>query len=174
VAQGVWKKTQTIIDAANAVLNIEQPMTLRQLFYRLVSTEAIENTRADYQALSRITARARERGIIPFEWITDRSRPAYAPNVFDDAEEYFSVISHAYHSDLWLYQPCHVEVWTEKDALTGSIEGVVRELGVNLRVGRGFLSVTRANEIARRFTKLNKQSKDIHVFYLGDHRPSKI
>jgi hypothetical protein len=172
VAQGVWKKTEIIINAAHAVLSIEQPMTLRQLFYRLVSTETIANSKADYQSLSRVMSRARERGEIPFEWITDRSRPEYSPNVFEDMGDYFRTVSHAYRRDLWIDQPSNVEIWTEKDALTGSIEGVARELGVPMRVGRGFVSVTRANEIAQRFAKLNTEGKDIHVFYLGDHDPS--
>jgi hypothetical protein len=41
MAQGVWKQTHILIAAVNHVLEQEQPMTLRQLFYRLVSATVI-------------------------------------------------------------------------------------------------------------------------------------
>jgi hypothetical protein len=63
-------------------------------------------------------------------------------------------------------------VWVEKDAIIGSIEGLaVGELGVTVRVGRGFMSATRCHEIAERFDDIG-DSKEIYVFYLGDHDPS--
>jgi len=172
MAQGVWEKTRELITAAYLVLKIEQPATLRQLFYRLVSKSILVNTNGDYKKLSRVTARAREREEIPFEWLTDRSRPEYEPNAFDNPHEYLDVMSRGYRRNYWTDQPTHCEIWTEKDALTGSLEPVTNQFGVTMRVGRGFVSVTRANEIAQRFARLNKQGKDIHVFYLGDHDPS--
>lgn len=144
-------------------------MTLRQLFYRLVSAAIVNNARSDYQKLSRIMSRARERGEIPFEWIVDRSRPEIIPNVFDDPSQYLRAMAHSYSRDFWQDQPAYVEIWTEKDSLTGSIEEVTLDLGVPVRVGRGFVSVTRAHEIAERFQGI---SKPITVFYLGDHDPS--
>src|SRR5258708_26105908 len=99
MAQGRWKKTSELIAAAHAVLKIEQPMTLRQLFYRLVSTAIIKNARSDYQKLSRITSRARERCEIPFEWIVDRSRPEIEPYVFYNPQQYLRSVSHGYARD---------------------------------------------------------------------------
>jgi len=57
----------------------------------------------------------------------------------------------------------------EKDAIIGSIQSVTDELGVTVRVGRGFLSTTKAHEIAEGFKRI---SKPIMIFYLGDHDPS--
>jgi hypothetical protein len=42
------------------VLSAEQPMTIRQLFYRLVSDQALENSVRDYKKLSRVMTDARE------------------------------------------------------------------------------------------------------------------
>jgi len=66
-------------------------------------------------------------------------------------------------------QPGHCEIWTEKDAIIGSIQDVTNELGVTVRVCRGFLSTTKAHEIAEHFDAI---SKSITIFYLGDHDPS--
>jgi len=54
-------------------------MTIRQLFYRLVSIEAIENSRNDYQRVSSIMTKARNDGRIAFDAIVDRSRSEYMP-----------------------------------------------------------------------------------------------
>lgn len=169
MAKGEWKRTTELIDAARAILDIQQPMTIRQLFYRLVSQGLIPNDRKHYQLVSRIMTKARDDGRIPFEYMTDRSRPEYPPNVFEDAAEYGEVVKHAYRKDYWATQPHHVEIWVEKDAIIGSIESITKELGVIVRVGRGFLSTTRAHEIAEHFKGIDKP---ITVFYLGDHDPS--
>jgi hypothetical protein len=59
VAKSEWKSTTDIVDAAVEVLEAENPMTLRQCFYRLVSLGILENTRAKYQSLSVILTKAR-------------------------------------------------------------------------------------------------------------------
>jgi hypothetical protein len=139
------------------------------LFYRLVSAALLENIRADYCRLSRVLTRAREEAAIPFEWIVDRSRPTYAPSVFDNLQDGLRVLRDCYRKDYWQDQPFHTEIWCEKDAVIGSIQPVTDELGVTVRVGRGFNSATCVNEIAQRFATLEKP---IRVFYLGDHDPS--
>jgi len=151
------------------ILSREWPMTIRQLFYRLVSIRFVENNRSDYQRVSRLMTTARDDGRCPFKWIVDRSRPEYSPNVFDDAAGYAEAVKCSYRKNYWATQPNHCEVWVEKDAIIGSIQSVTDELGVTVRVGRGFLSTTKAHEIAERFKSI---SKPITVFYLGDHDPS--
>jgi hypothetical protein len=170
MASGQLVKTRKLIDAAAEALTAERPMTVRQLFYRLVSTKALENTRADYVKLSRVLTRAREDGEIDFADIVDRSRPEYEPNVWKDLPGYLRAVGRDFRRDLWRDQPWHVEVWVEKDAIIGSIEDLaVVELGVTVRVGRGFMSATRCHEIAELFTSTDKPKC---VFYLGDHDPS--
>jgi hypothetical protein len=163
-------KTRRLIAAAQEALAAESPMTLRQLFYRLVSSEVLENSRADYVRLSRVMTQAREDSEMDFDHIVDRSRPEYEPNVWDDLSGYLTAVSRSFRRDLWRDQPCHVEIWVEKDAIIGAIDGLaVGELGVTVRVGKGFQSATRVHEIAELFASI---TKPIHVFYLGDHDPS--
>ena len=66
-------------------------------------------------------------------------------------------------------QPFHAELWCEKDTISGAIAAVTDELGVTVRVGRGFNSTTRAREIAE---ALGNTKKPKVIFYLGDHDPS--
>ena len=144
-------------------------MTLRQLYYRLVSAEVLKNTRSDYCRLSRVLTRAREEDDIQFDWIVDRSRPTYSPSVFDDLEDGLKALRDCYRKNYWQDQPFHCEIWCEKDAVIGSIQPVTDEFGVTVRVGRGFNSATRVHEIAAMFAAIEKP---ISVYYLGDHDPS--
>jgi len=169
MAKSRWIATTELVERAERILSAEQPMTIRQLFYRLVSVQALENGTPDYKKLSRVMTDARESGQVPFEWIVDRSRPTYAPNVFDNLQDGLMALRNCYRKDYWQDQPVHVEIWTEKDAIIGSIEPVTDELGVTVRVSRGFTSTTRVHEIASTFSRI---VKPIFVFYLGDHDPS--
>ena len=163
------RKTTKLIATAVTILDTESPMTIRQLFYRLVSSGLIPNDRKHYQLVSRVMTKARDDGRCDFDAIVDRSRPQYSPNVFEDAGEYANVVQRGYRKDYWATQPNHVEIWVEKDAIIGSIEPTTNKLGVTIRVGRGFLSTTKAHEIASHFASIDKP---ITVFYLGDHDPS--
>lgn len=169
MAQSEWRRTTALITHARETLGREHPMTIRQLFYRLVSANAIANTRAQYQLVSRIMTKARDDNRCDFTWIVDRSRPDYSPSVFKDAREYTDIMKRTYRKDYWTAQENYCEIWTEKDSITGSIVDVTNELGVIVRVGRGFLSTTRCHEIADHFATIDKP---IFVFYLGDHDPS--
>jgi hypothetical protein len=171
MAKSEWTKTTQLIDRAVEILDEQNPMTVRQLFYQLVSRGVIENNTGSYQSVSRVMTKARNDGRCSFDWIVDRSRPEYTPQVWDDAAGYAETVKRSYRKDYWTTQPTYCEIWVEKDAIIGSIEDLTNELGVKVRVGRGFVSTTKAHEIARRFSQVKK---DIVIYYLGDHDPSGV
>jgi hypothetical protein len=96
MARGQWIATTGLVERAVRILSAEQPMTVRQLFYRLVSVRALENSVRDYKKLSRVMTDARESAQVPFEWIVDRSRPTYTPNVFDDLKDGLTALRNCY------------------------------------------------------------------------------
>ncbi len=67
-------KTLALLEEAIAVLTAHHPMTVRQVYYQLVSRQVIENSRSRYQAVSDVLVEARKDGTIPWEWIEDRLR----------------------------------------------------------------------------------------------------
>jgi len=171
LAQALWESTRKLRASALEALKQFNPMTLRQLFYVLVSRLVLVNCTPDYRRLSRVTTQAREEGVIPWQWMVDRTRPVYQPNVWNDAEGYVRAVSVSYRRNYWNDQPCYSEVWSEKDTIIGSVQPVTDELGVTTRVARGFDSFSGAKDIAVLFEeKLYK--KVVHVFYLGDHDAS--
>jgi hypothetical protein len=164
-----WRSTTELVEAALKILKVQFPMTIRQLFYGLVSIGRILNNRASYQTVSRVMTKARNDGRCDFDWIVDRSRPEYSPNVWNDLPGYLKAVASSYRKDYWRAQSSYVEVWAEKDAIIGSIEELTNELGVTVRVGRGFMSTTKTHDIAEYFRAVEKP---VTVLYLGDHDPS--
>jgi len=65
MARGLWSGTTELVEVARGILFGEQPMLIRQLFYRLVSVQALGNSMADYQRLIRLMTGARERDSNP-------------------------------------------------------------------------------------------------------------
>jgi hypothetical protein len=175
MAKNEWKSTTMLIDAAIDILEQENPMTIRQLFYRLVSAAVIENCLADYQRVSKVMTKAREDERVPYEWIVDRSRATYRSSNFRDLKHLGASLEYActqYRRDYWQDQPCHVEIWCEKDAVTGSIEEVREEYGLTVEAQRGFNSTTNVGNVAGRLLKQQRAGKEVVVFYLGDWDPS--
>lgn len=68
--------TTQFIRTALDILEQDGPMTLLQLFWRLVSAGEIHNDVENYDRLGQIMTRLREDGRCPSEWIVDRSRAA--------------------------------------------------------------------------------------------------
>src|SRR5207249_2908310 len=67
---GFYRKTLPLAFVATEILATEQPMTLRGLFYRVVSAGWLPSTeRRHYDQLGRIMVRLREAGVVPFAWL---------------------------------------------------------------------------------------------------------
>ena len=131
-------KTVELIEMARDILEEGYPMTVRQIYYRLVSSQVIENTRPQYQAVSKALVAARQEGAIPWEWIEDRLRRPRQVSMWGGLPDFSETCRRAYRRDVWDTQPGDVEVWLEKDALSGIFEQVLNPYGVTLNVGRGY------------------------------------
>jgi hypothetical protein len=113
-------------------------MTVRQVYYQLVSRQVVENNRNRYQAVSDALVKAMKQGLIEWEWIEDRLRRPREVAMWADLSEFADVAARSYRRDVWTTQPEYIEVWLEKDALSGIFEDTLRRYGVTLNVGRGF------------------------------------
>jgi len=153
----IAKKTQKIFDQVNEFFTIYGSMTVRQVFYQLVSKGY------DYRQIQNALKVGRERGLIPLDKIVDRSRPSYGINVYDNPQQSMDSTVNQYKLDYWNDQPYRVEVWTEKDALSQIMYEVAGDYRVPVRVTRGFLSDS---------NKIKWQQQGLVVLYFGDFDPS--
>ena len=165
------EKTLTLINNAKAILAAHNPMTVRQVYYQLVSRQ-VENNRNRYQAVSDAIVKARQQGIIPWEWIEDRLRRPREVSMWADLAEFSDVAARAYRRDVWVTQPVYVEVWLEKDALSGIFEDTLEPYGVTLNVGRGFDGWSSIRNAAERYAERAEDGVDVTVLYFGDFDPS--
>ncbi|MHB1420472.1 MAG: hypothetical protein ACYCX4_12970 [Bacillota bacterium] len=163
------QKTLDLISAAHQVLQEYNPMTLRQVYYQLVSRHVIDNKRSEYQKLSSALVKARQEGIIPWEWVEDRVRQPRTVNMWRDLPDFMDTVRKAYRRDVWSTQPQYVEVWLEKDALSGIFSDITKEYGITLVVGRGYNSWSAFKDAEARFLRYNRP---VSILYFGDFDPS--
>lgn len=156
-------RTQAILDAAIEVIEAAgTAMTVRQVYYQLVSRHVIENSRSRYQAVSDLLVAARREGLIDWSAIEDRLRRPRHVAMWHDLRSFIAVVRRSYRRDVWSAQPRRVEVWLEKDALSGIFEDVLDPYGVTLNVGRGYDGWSSIHAAAERLGEGNV------VLYFGD------
>jgi hypothetical protein len=164
------------IDAAiYEIAETEKPVTVRGLFYRVMSRGLVPKTdKADkatgvpsgYGIVQRRVLKMRRAGALPYGWITDGSRLRLKPVTFSSAQTALENTARAYRRDLWANQGVHVEVWCEKDAIRGVILPVTADYDVPLLISRGFSSETFLYETAE---DINAEDNPAVIYQLGDH-----
>jgi hypothetical protein len=152
-------------------------MTLRQVHYRLVSRDDIvhPNTENAYDTLSGWLRDDRLAGHIRWEWMEDRMRVARRWKGWVDPAEFLADVLGDYRRDLWQdeAQDHYVEVWLEKDALSGIFSSALERYRVVLNVGRGYDGWTSIKRAADRYNYWQcVRGADSTVLYFGDFDPS--
>ena len=147
-------------------------MTLRQLYYQLVSRDIIPNVPAEYSKLSKLLVEGRMAGLVDWGAIEDRLRVPNLPYYNESPAEAVSSAANMYRLDRQEGQDHYIEVWVEKDALSGVIKRVTHKYHVKLLVNRGYGSVTAVHDAYRRFSSKLYAGKTCTILYLGDHDPS--
>jgi hypothetical protein len=166
---GRHAKTLLLLESAVAVIEeADAPMTVRQVYYQLVSRQVIENNRSQYQAVSNLLVKARQDGDIPWSAIEDRLRRPRSAPMWDGLADFAESARAAYRRNVWAEQEDYLEVWLEKDALSGIFEDVLDAYGVTLNVGRGYDGWDSIHNAAQRFGGGYGGS----VLYFGDFDPS--
>ena len=159
-----------IREAILVVLEAGFPMTLRQLFYKLVSTRVIPKTEAEYDnTVGRLVKEMRLSGQLPWRWITDNTRGQRKVRTSSSLEGALEDTARFYRRDIWDDQPEYVEIWCEKDAISGVLWPVVAEWHVPLMITRGYPSLSFMYETAATISAVNRR---VHIAYLGDWDPS--
>lgn len=147
-------------------------LTLRQLYYQFVARGLIPNRQREYKRLGDIVNEARLGGLIDWHSIVDRTRSLRSIGHWSDPAEIVRSAAHSFALDLWADQPERVEVWIEKDALVGVIEGVCRENDVPYFSCRGYTSQSEMWGASQRLLGYLSAGQEVTILHLGDHDPS--
>jgi hypothetical protein len=147
-------------------------LTLRQLYYQLVSRDIIPNQQTEYKRLGSIVNDARLAGMIDWETIEDRTRNLESLAEWNEPSDIVSTCARQFHVDLWAGQPKRPEVWIEKDALLGVIEPVCHELDVDFFSCRGYTSQSEMWRASVRLLDYIQNDQQPVILHFGDHDPS--
>jgi hypothetical protein len=165
-----------LVDQCNAIIadyaSQGFTLTLRQLYYQLVSRDIIPNRQTEYKRLGSIVNDGRLAGLIDWDAIEDRTRNLRTLSHWSDPASIVSACAAQYHVDMWSNQKFRPEVWIEKDALVGVIEGVCEDLDVPFFSCRGYTSQSEMWAGAMRLERHNSYGQTPVIFHLGDHDPS--
>lgn len=175
--QFTWTDRKLIkLDQIEEVLNEWRkywPLTLRQIYYQLVSKQIIQNKDSEYKSLSLFLKWARLDNKIPWNAMEDRVRSSYHSSGYDNKIQFinseFENFLTGYYRHLISTQDVHIEVWIEKDALSSIFSRITKKYCISTIVCRGFSSVTFLNDYKDRISQNGKQPI---MLYFGDFDPS--
>jgi len=160
-----------VLDAA-IVRAVEQdkPVSLRGVFYRVMSAGAVDKSEKGYFAVGRRLVKLRRDGLVSYADITDGTRWVHKPRTYAGWEEAIRDSADHYRQALWDRSEYSLQLFTEKDAITGVIEPITTRWDVPLGVLRGYSSESFAWRVGR---SIDPNRCNV-VAQLGDHDPSGV
>lgn len=153
--------------AASIVRSYSTPVTLRQVFYRLVADGTLPNTSTAYKTLSSRTAEARRAGTFPD--LSDNTREISRPRTFDGPHDALRWLRRIYRRDRTEGQEYSVYLGVEKATMVAQLGSWFGDLGVPVVACRGYVSQTLADDVRE---DVNAQSRPAALLYAGDFDPS--
>lgn len=147
-------------------------LTLRQLYYQLVSRDVIPNKQSEYHRVGSIVNDARLAGMMDWAALEDRTRNIKSIAHWDSPEQIVSAVADQYRTEKWSSQLVVPEVWIEKDALVGVIQPVCDQEDVAYFSCRGYVSQSEMHDAAQRFIRRAHKGQGTQVIHLGDHDAS--
>jgi hypothetical protein len=145
-----------------------QPISVRGVAYQLFITRpdlSGSMKKNDTDRVSELLTTLRKDGIVPWEWITDTKHIVQRPVTWNSAEAFLSDVRGWFRYNYWEDQPYRVVVWSEKETVWGELEPVVTRYRVPFLATGGFVSTTRAQELAQ---ESRESPVPTILLYVGD------
>ncbi len=153
------------------IVKAMKPMTVRQVFYQATVQNIVEKTEAGYTKVQTDLALMRRAGELPYDWLADNTRWQRKPTTFNGIEEALKDTACFYRKSLWADAEAYVEIWLEKDALSGVIYPITSMYDVPLMVARGYASLSFLHSAAE---YINDLEVPAYIYHLGDFDPSGV
>jgi hypothetical protein len=158
-----------IEDAMYAILEEVHPRTCRNVFYLVSGLGLVQKTENEYNnTVVRLLTRLRKQRRLPFSWLADATRWVRKPRTYHSIEDALLDAAQTYRRDVWHHLPCHVEIWTEKDAIASIMYQETSLWDVPLLAGRGYASHTYLYSAAEALQEIGKPA---FIYYFGDYDP---
>ncbi len=168
-------ETRRLLAQVQAVLDEYQdylPLTVRQIFYRLVGAYGYEKTELAYARLADHLVKARRARVIDFDDIRDDGAAVMESRQFANEDAFWSFVreeSQRYRRDKLANQPVYIEVWSEAAGMMPQLYSVASVYSVPVYSSGGFDSLTAKRQVVDRICRVGKPAVILH---LGDLDPS--
>jgi hypothetical protein len=169
--RGPYKRTVGRRDALIGIVASNRPCTVRQVFYQATVAGIVEKSEAGYGEVQRDLVLLRRNGTIPYGSIVDNTRRRLKYLSHDSIQAAIEETARFYRKALWADVDCYVEVWVEKDALSGALFPVTNEYDVPLMPARGYASLS---FLASAAEDIRYADKPAFIYHLGDYDPSGV
>jgi hypothetical protein len=110
----------------------------------------------------------------PFGWIVDESRRRLELRSFDSVAAAVEDCAKFYRRNAMRESSVYIEIWTEKEALSGIIWGEASDYGVPVLVSKGMPSLTQLYQTALQVRSASRARKKAFIYQFGDHDPSGV
>jgi hypothetical protein len=156
-----------ITRAAEIVRSYSTSVTLRQLFYRLVSAQLIPNSQGVYKRLSALTAEARRDGDFPD--LIDRGREIHRYPTFTSPRQALDRLAGWYRLDRTTGQDMSLYLGVEKAGMVVQLQSWFGDLGVPVLALGGYSSQTYVDDAVM---DVSQSGRPAILLYAGDFDPS--
>lgn len=169
-ARALLAQIETVLDEYADYL----PLTIRQVFYRLVGNHGYDKTEQAYSRLCETFNRARRAGLIPFEAIRDDGGTRITPPCWGGVASFKDTVAHTaetYRLDRQSGQATRLWVLCEAGGMVPMLSATAAPFGVSVLSSGGFDSVTAKHSLAKELSRSDVRPEILH---LGDYDPSGI
>lgn len=174
-----WKpkpKTLDLICQVEGILDINHdilPLTLRQIFYALVSNHGFDKSEKAYERLCETMNRARRARLISMDAIRDDGFRDLIPPGWESENALISAAIESakqFRLDRQEGQERRLLLWCEAAGMAPQLQSAADPYGVPVVSSGGFDSLTSKHEMARRIAEYGKAE----ILHIGDHDPSGV
>ena len=165
------------VQAVLAEYSAHLPLTIRQVFYRLVATRAFGKTERAYSRLCETVNRARRAGLIDFASIRDDGAARYEQAAWRDADAFLADMraeAQGFRLDRQAGQSLRLWVLCEAGGMAPMLARVAHPYGVPVLTSGGFDSVTAKHDLAHELAAAMAAGERAEVLHLGDLDPSGV
>lgn len=174
-----WEKNT--FDLVDEIIHITEiyykkdiKMTVRQLYYQMVSKGNIPNDINVYKKISKILTDLKYNGEIDWDIIEDRVRIPKIPGQWENIPDLIYTAIASFRLPRWYKQNHYVELISEKDALSSTLYPIAHKWHIPFSINRGYTSSTSIYDLYKRILYKFEEGKEIVILYIGDHDPSGI
>lgn len=168
-------KTRALLDLVLGILDeyaAYLPLTLRQIFYRLVGAHDYQKDEKAYERLGELVNRARRARLVPMSSIRDDGGQRIAPPYWELSEAFLATVratARTLRLDRTQGQPSRLIVSCEAAGMVPQLARVADPYGIPVISSGGFESTTERHRLAE---EAAVEARLTEFLDIGDHDPS--